>query len=134
MSARQHELNIRTSRKLDSVDVTDMVSRVVEDSGVASGLCVLFVPHTTAAITANEHFDPNVPRDLLKALGRAAPDDEHWDHPEENAPAHVKATLTGPSLSVPIADGRLCLGRWQGLYFLEFDGPRTRQLRVTIVS
>ena len=134
MGAHQHELNIRTSRKLESVDVTEMVNRAIADSGVRQGVCVLFVPHTTAAITANEHFDPNVPGDILKALGAAVPDDGHWDHPEDNAPAHVKATLTGPSLSVPVAEGRLALGQWQGVYFMEFDGPRTRRLSVTIIS
>jgi secondary thiamine-phosphate synthase enzyme len=134
MSTRHQELSIRTSKKLESVDVSDLVSRVVEESGIAEGVCVLFVPHTTAAITANEHFDPNVARDILKALGRAVPDEEQWDHPEDNAPAHVKATLTGPSLTVPVSGGKLALGQWQGLYFMEYDGPRTRRLSVTIIS
>ncbi|MEI6914449.1 MAG: secondary thiamine-phosphate synthase enzyme YjbQ [Armatimonadota bacterium] len=132
--AHHTELNIRTSRKQECVDVTDLIVRAVTDFGVDSGLCVLFVPHTTASIIANEHFDPNVAHDIVKSMGNLVPDNVQWNHPEENAPAHVKASLLSSSLSIPVVEGKLVIGRWQGLFLLEFDGPRTRQLHVTVIG
>lgn len=133
MPVHQTSLNLRTSKKLDVIPVTDLVNRAIEDLNVHEGLCVLFVPHTTSAIIANEHFDPNVPQDIFKALARLAPDNESWGHPEDNAPAHIKASLSSSSLSVPIQDGKLAVGQWQGLFFLDYDGPRDRKLLITVV-
>ncbi|MCC6484142.1 MAG: YjbQ family protein [Armatimonadetes bacterium] len=132
--AHQTELNIHTTRKHECVDVTELISRTVSDSGIKTGVCVIFVPHTTAAVIANEHFDPNVAHDIINALDELVPTNKQWRHPEDNAPAHVKAALMTGSLSVPVTEGQLATGRWQGIYFLEFDGPRTRKLSVTVVG
>ncbi len=134
MSVYQIELNLRTVKKQECVDVTELIERTVTESGIVTGVCSIFVPHTTAAIIANEHFDPNVPRDIAKTLCSMVPDHGPWDHPEENAPAHVRASLLGSSLSVPVTSGELFLGQWQGIFFMEFDGPRSRNLKVTITG
>ncbi len=105
----------------------------MSDSGVAAGLCHLYVPHTTAGITINENDDPAVPRDIEAALDRLVPRDGRYEHAEGNADSHIKSTLVGASTSVEIEGGRLLLGRWQAVFFCEFDGPRQRQLRVKIV-
>ncbi len=132
--AHQTDLNIHTSKKLECVEVTELINRTVGEFGVKTGVCVIFVPHTTAAVIANEHFDPNVAHDIIEALGDLVPSNKQWSHPEENAPAHVKAAILTSSLTVPVTDGRLATGRWQGIYFLEFDGPRARRLTVTVIG
>lgn len=134
MPVNQSELTVRTAKRLEAIDISELINREISESGVRTGVCNLFAPHTTVAITVNEHFDPNVPQDILMALEKVAPEDAHWGHPEGNAPAHVKSTLISASISIPIRDGKLALGRWQGVYFMELDGPRSRQLVVTILS
>jgi secondary thiamine-phosphate synthase enzyme len=126
-------LDLKTSRRTELVDITREVQRVVSDSGVVAGLCHLYVPHTTAGITINENDDPAVPRDIEAALDRLVPRDGRYEHAEGNADSHIKSTLVGASTSVEIEGGQLVLGRWQALFFCEFDGPRQRQLRVKIV-
>jgi len=106
----------------------------VRESKVAAGLCVVYVPHTTAGVTINENADPSVRRDMLMALARAVPDSLPYTHGEGNAPAHVKASLVGSSVSVVIQDGRLRLGTWQGIFLCEFDGPRERHVLVKTLS
>ena len=128
-----HILDLKTSRRTELVDITGEVQRAVSDSGVATGLCHLYVPHTTAGITINENDDPAVPRDIEAALDRLVPRDGPYEHAEGNADSHIKSTLVGASASVEIEGGRLVLGRWQAVFFCEFDGPRQRQLRVKIV-
>ncbi len=127
-------LNLRTAKKFEAMDVTDLVARAVAESGIKKGICTLFVPHTTAGISANEHFDPNVPHDILTTLAGLVPEDASYGHPEGNAPAHIKASIVGSSLCVPVREGQLALGRWQGIYLMEFDGPRSRQMHVTVIG
>ena len=115
------------------IDITGQVRRVVAAGAVQNGLCQIFVPHTTAGVTINENADPDVVTDMLAALGKMVPD-LHYRHSEGNSPAHVKSSLVGCSITVPISEGRLCLGTWQGIYFCEFDGPRTRKVWVQLVG
>lgn len=127
-------LTVRTTARCEMIDITDRVAAVLREEGIRQGLCHLFVPHTTAAVTINENADPDVPRDILAALERSVPFDRPYRHGEGNAAAHVKASLFGASQTVLIAEGRLLLGQWQSLFFCEFDGPRTRQLLVRLTA
>ena len=130
-----HRLRVRSRGREELVEFTDEVRRVLRESGVREGVCVLFVRHTTAGLTVNENADPDVPRDMLHCLRTLVP--QHgmgFRHGEENSDAHIKATLTGPSVNVPFAGGELLLGRWQGIFLCEFDGPREREVVVTIMS
>ena len=115
------------------IDITGQVRKIVASGNVQNGLCQIFVPHTTAGGTINENADPDVVTDMLAALGKIVPD-LHYRHSEGNSPAHVKSSLVGCSITVPISEGRLCLGTWQGIYFCEFDGPRTRKVWVQLVG
>lgn len=115
------------------VDITDRVWGIVRRAGVQQGICQIFVPHTTAGLTINENADPDVRADLLLALNRMVPD-LSYRHGEGNSPAHVKSSLMGCSLTVPIAGGELLLGTWQGIYLCEFDGPRRREVIVQAVG
>ena len=115
------------------IDITGQVRKIVAAGNVQNGLCQIFVPHTTAGVTINENADPDVVTDMLAALGKMVPD-LPYRHTEGNSPAHVKSSLVGCSITVPISEGRLCLGTWQGIYFCEFDGPRTRKVWVQLVG
>ncbi len=126
-------LEVKTTRRTHLLDITAEVERVVAASGIPHGVCQLYVPHTTAGITINESDDPDVARDIEATLDRLVPKDGPYRHREGNADSHIKSTLTGVSQTVPIEDGRLALGRWQGIFFCEFDGPRQRQVRVRVV-
>ena len=126
-------LSVKTDRRTQLVDVTAQVQRVVASSGVASETCHLYVPHTTAAITINECADPDVARDVEGALDRLIPVSGPYRHSEGNSDSHVKAILVGTSQIVFIERGKLTLGRWQGIFFCEFDGPRDRKLNVKVV-
>lgn len=127
-------LEIRTDSREEIVDLTAAVASAVAASGVARGLCAVFVPHTTAGVTINENADPDVREDLLAALRRAVPDGVPYRHGEGNAPAHAKASLVGSSVTIVVEDGRLRLGTWQGIQLCEFDGPRTRTVWVQVVG
>jgi secondary thiamine-phosphate synthase enzyme len=127
-------IEIRTRAKEEFVDLTAEVGRVAAASGVASGVCVVTVPHTTAGITVNENADPDVRADLLMTLRRIVPDTLPYAHAEGNSPAHVKAALVGSSVSLIVEGGQLQLGTWQGVFFCEFDGPRTRKVWIQIVG
>jgi secondary thiamine-phosphate synthase enzyme len=127
-------LTIRTTARCEMLDITDQVSACVRESGIRQGLCHVFVPHTTAAVTINENADPDVPRGILAAIERIVPFSDRYRHAEGNAAAHIKASLFGSSQTVFIADGRLVLGQWQSLFFCEFDGPRTRQVQVGLTA
>jgi secondary thiamine-phosphate synthase enzyme len=126
-------LEVKTARRTQLVDITEGVAKVVAESGVRHGVCRLYVPHTTAGITINESDDPDVARDIETALDRLVPKSGPYQHFEGNADSHIKSTLTGVSETIPIEEGGLALGRWQGVFFCEFDGPRSRQVRVKIV-
>ena len=127
------EIRLRTERRTQLVEITRQVEDVLDGADVAAAL--VFVPHTTAGVTINEHADPAVARDLEAALERAVGDDWPWQHVEDpdgpNAPSHVRATLAGPQVLVPVDGGRLALGTWQGIFFCEFDGPRERKVYVS---
>jgi secondary thiamine-phosphate synthase enzyme len=127
-------LRIKTQLRTQFVDVTAAVEQIVARSGVSSGIRYLFVPHTTAAVTINEHADPDVASDVEAALDRLVPATGPYRHSEGNSDSHMKATLVGASQFVFVEAGKLALGRWQGIFFCEFDGPRERQLHVRVVA
>ena len=124
--------SVRTSSRAEFVDITREVRDAVKSSGVSDGVCTVYVPHTTAGITINENADPDVVRDIIETLDRLVPRSGSYRHAEGNADSHVKASLMGFSVSVLADGGRLVLGTWQGIYFCEFDGPRTRQVYVRV--
>lgn len=123
--------SIKTHSKTELIDITSEIQNILNSSGVREGLCMLYVPHTTAAITINESADPSVQADILMILNQIVPWKAAYRHLEGNSPAHVKATLVGPSELIAIENGRLVLGTWQGIFFCEFDGPRTRKLHLS---
>ena len=126
---------LRSRGREELVEFTAEVSELVRESGVREGACVLYVRHTTAGLTVNENADPDVSSDMLHALRTLVP--QHgmgFRHGEENSDAHIKASLVGPSVAVPFADGALLLGRWQGIFLCEFDGPRRREVVVSIIG
>ncbi len=114
--------------------ITARVREALAQSGVRDGICVVFCPHTTAGVTINENADPDVVRDMLLALGDLYPDRPDFRHAEGNSAAHLKASAMGSSVTVPVEDGELALGTWQGVYFCEFDGPRTRRFLVKVIG
>jgi secondary thiamine-phosphate synthase enzyme len=130
---RASTLQVKTTRRTELLDITREVQRAVRDSGILSGVCYLYVPHTTAGLTINENADPDVPRDIEAAMDRLVPKDGPCKHFEGNADAHIKSTLTGVSLCVEIEGGELQLGRWQAIFFCEYDGPRQREVRLRVV-
>src|SRR5947209_7368935 len=128
-------LEVRTRQRNEFVDISAEVRRILQHSGVESGVCVVYCPHTTAAITVNENADPDVVHDILAWLGRAIPQRQaDFRHGEGNSDSHLKASLVGPSVTLVVDNKDLVLGRWQGVYFCEFDGPRTRSVHVQIVG
>ncbi len=127
-------LQVKTSVKQGLVNITTQVQRVIRESGVAQGVCTLYVPHTTAAITINESADPSVKEDVITGLKKLVPEDPSYRHLEGNSHAHIQSILVGNSVQVFVEDGQLKLGTWQGIFFCEFDGPRTRDLWVKVLS
>ena len=126
-------LRVKTSRRTEWVNITSEVSRVVSASGISSGICQIYVPHTTAGVTINEGYDPDVASNMEAAFDRMVPRDAGYAHAEGNSDSHIKATLVGSSQSVWVENGRLRLGRWQAIFFCEFDGPRSREIHVKTV-
>jgi secondary thiamine-phosphate synthase enzyme len=126
------EFSLSTSRREEFIDITRRIEGLLEKSGVKNGLCVVYTPHTTAAITINENADPSVAGDMLASLGDIVKD-VGFSHIEGNSPAHVKSSLVGCSVTMLVEDGRLKLGTWQGVYLCEFDGPRTRSVYIKVV-
>jgi len=127
------EISLRTERRCQLLDITKLVEEAVASSGVKDGICVLFVPHTTAGITVNEAADPSVARDISNTLSRLVPESASYSHSEGNADSHIKSVLVSPSLTLLVKGGRLVLGTWQGVFFCEFDGPRSRKLLVKVM-
>lgn len=121
---------VKTAGRAQMIDITDGVAGAIGREGVAEGIAVVFVPHTTAGVTINENADPTVVRDILAETAKIAPRDDGYHHTEGNSDAHIKSSLFGPSLTVLVSGGRPVLGTWQGIYFCEFDGPRTRKVHV----
>jgi secondary thiamine-phosphate synthase enzyme len=126
------EIQVKTKARNELVDITSQVEKVVEASGVAEGICVLAVPHTTAAVTVNENADPSVKADIIATLSELVPAGDRYHHMEGNADAHIKAALVGPSETLLVKGGSLSLGTWQGVFFCEFDGPRTRRVVIRV--
>lgn len=127
-------LTVKTDQRTQLVDVTGQVQSAVLATKIGNGICFLYVPHTTAAIAINEHVDPDVGDDIAGALDRLLPSTGPYRHSEGNSDSHVKTVLTGTSLHVFVEDGKLMLGRWQGVFFCEYDGPRERMLVVKVVA
>ncbi|MBO8168998.1 MAG: YjbQ family protein [Thermoanaerobacteraceae bacterium] len=127
-------LAVRTRAKEEMREITVQVQDFVTGSGLKNGACVVYVPHTTAGITINENADPDVVSDILMELGKVIPERDNYRHLEGNSAAHIKASLMGSSVTVPVKDGKLMLGTWQGIYFCEFDGPRERKVYVTALQ
>ena len=127
--------SVRTKERSQMIDITDKVSRAVDESKIENGLAIIFVPHTTAAITINENADPDVKHDLLRKLSELIPKKElYYRHNEGNSDSHVKTSLVGNSVMVLIENGKLVLGTWQGIQFCEFDGPRNRDVFIRLLA
>lgn len=133
--AKSHKatIELNSSRRTELVDITEKIAHEVSRSGVHEGVCHLYVSHTTAGVIINEHDDPDVARDIETALDEMVPRDDGYRHAEGNSDSHIKAAIVGTSETVFIENGRLALGRWQGIFFCEFDGPRRREIHVKIV-
>jgi len=129
-----NSIHISTSKKTEFVDITAEVAKVVKASKVTDGLCVVFSPHTTAGLTINENADPSVRKDIINQLDEIVPYGKRYLHLEGNSDAHIKSSLLGSSLNVIIKNNNLVLGTWQGIYFCEFDGPRSRKVYVQIIG
>jgi secondary thiamine-phosphate synthase enzyme len=125
-------LSVKTRERTELIDITSDINRLVKKSGINQGVCMVYVPHTTAAVTINESADPSVKSDILMVLNQIIPWEANYRHLEGNSPAHIKSSLFGPSELIVVENHRLLLGTWQGIFFCEFDGPRTRRVQVRI--
>ncbi|MCK4404525.1 MAG: secondary thiamine-phosphate synthase enzyme YjbQ [candidate division Zixibacteria bacterium] len=128
------ELRVKTSSRVELIDITHLVEKVVSEAKIKSGLCTVYVPHTTAAVTINENADPSVRHDIVKELNKVIPFDDNYSHLEGNAAAHIKSSIIGSSETLLVDGGSLVLGTWQGIYFCEFDGPRNRKVIVKLIE
>ena len=126
-------ISIRTNSRVDLIDITDKIQAVVSKSKLKNGVCLVFCPHTTAGLTINENADPSVRRDIIDALNKLLPANAGYAHSEGNADSHIKSSLFGAALTIFIEDSQLALGTWQGIYFCECDGPRSREVWIKIV-
>ncbi|NOQ51176.1 MAG: YjbQ family protein [Desulfuromonadaceae bacterium] len=129
-----HELSVATELRIQLLEITREINQIVSSSGIKEGLAILFVPHTTAAVTINENADPDVATDMVAGLNRLVPQENNYRHLEGNSAAHIKSSLIGTSEQLIIRNGKLLLGTWQGIYFCEFDGPRTRKLQIKLIE
>jgi secondary thiamine-phosphate synthase enzyme len=125
---------VRTTSQTECIDITRSVQQAAQKTGVENGICIVFVPHTTAGITINENADPSVPQDLMMELNKVIPFEDRYHHREGNSAAHIKASLLGCSQVIFIESRELVLGTWQGIFFCEFDGPRNRKVYVKVVK
>ena len=128
------EITIKTNTQTQILDITTQVQKVVGESGIAEGLCCVFVSHTTAGVTINENADPSVKQDILMELNKVISFSDNYSHLEGNSAAHIKASIIGSSVNIPVKNNNLLLGTWQGICFCEFDGPRTRKYYVKIMQ
>lgn len=126
-------ISVKTNQQTEMIDITSEIQSALQADGFADGICMLYVPHTTAAVTINESADPSVRRDILMVLNQMVPWKADYRHMEGNSPAHVKTSLVGSSELVTVENGRMVLGTWQGIFFCEFDGPRTRKLHIKLI-
>lgn len=128
------QIRVKTNEKTKLYDITSQVKKIVAASGTENGMCLVYCPHTTAGITINEAADPSVQEDILKELNKVIPFSDGYSHMEGNSAAHIKSSLVGCSQTVPIHNGKLILGTWQGIYFCEFDGPRSRSAYISVIE
>lgn len=128
------EIAVQTNTQTQIIDITAQIQKVVRESGISEGLCCVFIPHTTAGVTINENADPSVKHDIIMELNKVIPLNDHYRHLEGNSAAHIKASIIGSSVNVPVENNNLLLGTWQGICFCEFDGPRQRNVYVKIIS
>jgi secondary thiamine-phosphate synthase enzyme len=134
MTIRHEKITVPTTRREETIDITSRAKAAVTRAKISEGLVAVTVAHTTAAVFVNENADPDVQRDLLTALERMVPRDAKYEHAEGNGPAHVKAVLVGNSVTLAVRDGAIDLGTWQGVYFVELDGPRERTATITVIG
>jgi len=129
-------ITMATTKRNELIDITPQVNNIIAESKVKDGICLVYVPHATAAITINENADPNIADDFLKVLGKMVPEHDNYEHDkiDGNAAAHIKASIIGPSEAIPMENGQLALGRWQDIFLCEFDGPRQRKVYIQIVE
>jgi len=125
---------VKTTTQTEFIDITHPVQEAVQKTGVGDGICIIFIPHTTAAVTINENADPSVIQDIVMELNKIIPFKDQYRHLEGNSPAHIKASLVGCSEFIFIESGKLVLGTWQGIFFCEFDGPRNRKVHVKVMK
>jgi len=128
------KISIKTKSKTEFIDITCEIQKVVHQSKIINGCCIVFIPHTTAGVTINENADPSVVSDILMIMNQIIPDQAPYKHQEGNSPAHIKTSLFGSSQYIPIEGGQLILGTWQGVFFCEFDGPRTRNIIIQMIG
>ncbi len=127
-------ISVKSNQRNEFIDITEKINEVIKETGILSGICYVYVPHTTAAVTINEGADPSVHRDIQNALTRLVPQEMNYSHREGNADAHIKSSIIGTSQLVIIDEGRLVLGTWQAVYFCEFDGPRHRRVTLKLIA
>jgi secondary thiamine-phosphate synthase enzyme len=128
------EISLQTHSRVEMIDITAAVQKAAGEEKIEEGICLVYTPHTTAAITINENADPDVPRDIISALEKIAPQNANYKHAEGNSAAHVKSSLVGASEMIIIENDRLVLGTWQSIFFCEFDGPRSRKVLISIIA
>ncbi|RJP27294.1 MAG: YjbQ family protein [Candidatus Omnitrophota bacterium] len=127
------KLSIKTNKRFELLDITERIKRIVAVSRVKEGICFIFCPHTTAGLTINENADPSARKDIISLLSKLIPEDYPYEHAEGNSDSHIRSSLLGASLSIFITGGEMALGAWQGIYFCESDGPRSREVWVKVV-
>lgn len=128
-----NRISVKTDRRDDFLNITSRIRKIIVSEKFENGMCNIYIPHTTAGVTVNEAADPDVVRDVLNKLNSLIPWNENYHHLEGNSAAHIKTLLTGSSLSIPVMDGKLLLGTWQGIYFCEYDGPRNRSAVISLI-
>ena len=129
-----HTINVKTTRRTEFIDISYSVAEAVKKDGLVNGMVLVYCPHTTAGLTINENADPDVQRDMLAELNKIVPFDDGYAHGEGNSAAHIKATMTGLSVTIPVRDGQMTLGTWQGIYFCEYDGSRSRRVHIQTIK
>jgi secondary thiamine-phosphate synthase enzyme len=134
VTVRHEQITVATTKREETIDITPRVKAAITRAKIGDGIVAVSVAHTTAAVFVNENADPDVQKDLLTALERAVPRDAKYAHAEGNGPAHIKTVLIGNSVTLPIRDGAIALGTWQGIYFAELDGPRERTATITVIG
>lgn len=130
----KYSLEVKTSSHTQMLDITKDIKKIIKESEIKNGSCIIFIPHTTAAVTINENADPDVQKDFIKAINKLVPWEDEYLHMEGNSAAHLKASMIGFSEQLMVEKGRILLGTWQGIYFVEFDGPRNRKVWVSIFA